>query len=71
MIDSITAVFDFIYSVLSTIITAISGITNLIYNIFGLVFDFAQILPGELYIIFNVFEVLFITILIYKLIRKG
>lgn len=63
--------FQFIGTILSTIVEGITGITLLIGGLIGLFYSLITILPGPLSIITYTFVNLFNVILIYKLIRKG
>lgn len=71
MIESVKAVFDFIYSLLSTIIEAINGITLIFENIFTIIFNIIRVFPTSMYLIIFTFISLYLTIIIYKLFRKG
>lgn len=69
--DPIIDVFNFILSILDTIIQGITGITSLIFNIFDLFNNIIKVLPTPLYVVSVSFIGVFSTIFIYKLVRKG
>ena len=69
--DPIVSVFNFIGSVLSTIIEAITGITSITASILNLVVSIMRILPNPLYPCLLAFLGLFSVILGFKIIRKG
>ena len=64
-------VFDFINSVLSTIIEGIYGTIRIIGSIFNLIISITRILPNPLYSCLLGFLTLYVTIFTYKIIRKG
>ena len=70
-LDSIVAVFDFIYSVFSTIVDGIYGIISLVTSLINLVINITKILPNPLYPCFIVFVNLYLVIFTYQIIRKG
>ena len=63
--------FNFVGSVLSTIIDGITGLTSIIIAIINLLLSITRILPSPLYPCLIVFLGLYSTIFIYKIIRKG
>ena len=69
--DAIYEVFNFISSVLSTIIEGISGLTSILGSLLNLILSICRILPNPLYPCFISFLTLYSTIFIYKIIRKG
>lgn len=69
--DSVVAVFDFIYSILSIIVEGIPGILGLLNNIIDLLISIAKILPSQLYSISVAYFTVFSLVLIFKLLRKG
>lgn len=71
IVDSIVEVFNFIGSLLSTIIEGITGIISIIKSILNLLLSITRILPSPLYPCFITFITLYSTIFIYKLFRKG
>lgn len=71
MIESIKAVFDFIYSIFDTIVSGIYGIISLITSFINLVLNITRILPNPLYPCFVVFVNLYLVIFIFKIMRKG
>lgn len=70
-LESISAVFDFIYSVFDTIVKGIYGIISLITSLVNLVINITKILPNPLYPCFIVFVNLYLVIFTYQIIRKG
>lgn len=71
MLDTIVSVFDFLYSILDTIINGIKGITLLIYNVIALFNNIIKVLPTPLYLVSITFIGVYTTLFIYKLVRKG
>lgn len=69
--DPIVDFFNFIGSILSTIIDGITGLTSIVGSIINLLISITRILPSPLYPCFLAFVSLFSTILIFKIIRKG
>lgn len=65
----LVAVFDFIYSLLDTIINGIRGITSIITNIINLILSLIRILPTSLYLITFSFVGVFSVVFIFKLIK--
>lgn len=63
--------FDFVGSVLSTIIDGISGLCSIVASIIQLIISITRILPSPLYPCLLVFLTLYSTIFIYKIIRQG
>ena len=70
MLDTIVAVFDFLYSILDIIIQGIKGITSLIYNVVMLFNNVVKVLPTPLYVASISFIGVFTSIFIFKLINK-
>ena len=64
-------VFDFIVSILSTIVEGITGITLIIKNLISLLLSITRILPDPLYPCLFVFLSIYSTIFIFKIVRKG
>ena len=69
--DPIIEFFNFLATIIGTIINGIYGIINIINGIVNLLFKIIGILPDNLSIISYVFVSLFSLILTYKIIRKG
>lgn len=63
--------FNFVGSVLSTIIEGISGLTSIITSIINLLISITRILPSPLYPCLLAFLGVYLTIFIYKIIRQG
>ena len=70
-LDSVFAVFDFIGSILSTIVDGISGTVSIITSLINLIFSIIKILPSPLYQCAYVFISLYLVIFTYKIFRKG
>ena len=71
ILDVIGKVFDFIYSLLDTIIDGIFGIVEIISSLIELIISITKILPNPLYPCLLVFLSLYSVIFIYKIFRKG
>lgn len=71
MIDSVKAVFDFIYSLLDTIISGIYGVIDIISSVIQLIISICKIIPNPLYSAFLFFISLYLVIFTYKIFRKG
>ena len=69
--ESVVAVFNFIFSVLETIVNGISGITSILVNVISLLLSITKILPTSLYVITYSFISVFSIVFLFKLIRKG
>ena len=63
--------FNFIGSVLSTIIDGITGLCSIITSVIQLIISITRILPSPLYPCLMVFLGLYSTIFVYKIIRQG
>lgn len=70
-LQPVVDVFNFILSILSTIIDGITGITSILLSIFNLILSICRILPNPLYPCFMLFISLYSTIFVYKIVRKG
>lgn len=64
-------VFNFIYSILDTIISGIFGILVIISSIINFILQITLILPNPLYPCFITFVSLYSVIFIFKIYRKG
>ena len=64
-------VFNFIYSILDTIIKGITGCVGIVVSLVDIVVEIARIIPEPLYTVFMIFFDLYIVIATYKLFRKG
>ena len=64
-------VFNFIASVIGTIIDGIQGLTDILYSIIELILAITRILPNPLYPCLISFLGVYTTIFIYKIIRQG
>lgn len=69
--ESIYQVFNFIVSVLQTIIEGINGLTSILGSLVNLILSISKIIPEPLYSCFMTFLALYSTIFIYKIIRQG
>lgn len=69
--DSVVAVFNFIYSLLTTIIDGIYGTIQVITAIVNLLFNIIRLLPDPLYSTLYFFISLYIVIFTYKITRQG
>ena len=69
--QSVIDVFNFIASIIGTIIDGISGLISILGSIINLIISITRILPSPLYPCLLVFLSLYLTIFIYKVIRKG
>lgn len=69
--DSLVAVFNFIYSILQTIIDGIYGVIQIFGSITNLILSITKILPEPLYSTFYFFISLYVIIFTYKIFRKG
>ena len=69
--DSLVAVFNFIYSILNTIISGIYGVIQVFTSIFNLIVSITEIFPQPLYSTFCFFIALYVTIFAYKIFRQG
>lgn len=69
--DSILAIFDFIYSIFDTIIQGIYGCIELVTSIVNLIINITKIIPSPMYQCLLAFLSLFIVIFSYKIFRKG
>ena len=63
--------FNFIGSIIDTIINGINGLTSIISSIIHLLYSITRILPSPLYPCFIAFLGIYSTIFIYKIIRQG
>lgn len=63
--------FNFVGSLLNTIVEGISGLVSIISSIVNLLISFTRILPSPLYPCFLTFISLYSTIFVYKIFRKG
>lgn len=64
-------VFNFIASVINTIISGINGLTDILYSVIELILSITRILPNPLYPCLLTFLGVYSTIFIYKIIRQG
>lgn len=64
-------VFNFIYSILETIIKGIYGCVEIVISLFEMIVEITRIIPDPLYTLFIVFVNLYFTIAVYKIFRKG
>ena len=69
--DTLISVFDFIYSLLDTIIQGIYGVIKIVSSLLELMISIARILPNPLYACFISFITLYGVIFTYKIFRKG
>ena len=68
---SVISVFQFIFSLLQTIIEGVWGIYKIILNIPKTIDSILHIMPIQLYAPFSTFLTLYFIIMIFKLFRKG
>ena len=71
VLDVIGKVFDFIYSLLDTIIEGVFGTIEIISSIIELIISITRILPNPLYPCFLAFVSLYGVIFTFKIFRKG
>ena len=69
--NSIIAVFDFIYTMLDSIYKGIFGIIKIAESTINFVFAAIRILPDPLYGCLSIFVSFYLSIFVYKIIRKG
>ena len=69
--DAIYEVFNFIYSLLDTIIKGVSGAVSIVTSTIQLIYNISLIIPNPLYGAFLSFLSLYVVIFTYKIFRKG
>lgn len=69
--EAIFSVFNFINSILSTIIKGIRGTIDIINSVINLLISITRIIPNPLYGAFIVFITLYGIIFTYKIFRQG
>lgn len=69
--DSIVAIFDFIYSIFDSIYKGIYGIIKIIQSTINFIFSIIRILPNPLYGCMFAFVSVYLVVFIYKILRKG
>ena len=69
--DTLVAVFDFIFSILNTIIDGITGCVEIVLAIISFLNSICRILPSPLYQTFLAFLSVYSTIFVYKIFRQG
>ena len=71
VLEIIGKVFNFIYSLLDTIIDGVFGTIEIISSIIELIISITRILPNPLYPCFLTFLSLYGVIFTFKIFRKG
>ena len=69
-LDSIIAIFDFIYSIFDTIYNGIYGIIKIVESFINFIFSIIKILPNPLYPCMLAFMSVYLAIFIYKIFRN-
>lgn len=70
-LDPIVEFFQFVSTIIGTIINGIYGIISIITGVFNLIYKVIGILPDNLSMVTYIFTNLYLLILTYKIIRKG
>lgn len=69
--DPIVEFFQFISTLIETLVNGIYGIINIITGLFDLIIKIIGVLPDSLAMITYIFISIFTLILTYKIVRKG
>lgn len=70
-LDPIVEFFQFVSTIIGTIIKGIYGIVSIITGLFSLIYKVIGILPDNLAMVTYIFVGLYSLILTYKIFRKG